>query len=145
VSASWLACMLTLDRWVPKWTPFFMLFWAPTDRYLRAWKPVPSCLQFDQQRPFSRFFSLLPTAAFSTIMARRKATAVHHGLSWHRQPRSAKLVGHQYGTLNTPTDGYAKGRNATSAPGTVRPLLRPRSRRQLGVESPTSSAGPSLG
>ena len=22
VSASWLACTLTLDRWVPKWTPF---------------------------------------------------------------------------------------------------------------------------
>jgi hypothetical protein len=31
----------------------------PTDRYLRAWKPVPSCLQFDQQRVHSRFFSLL--------------------------------------------------------------------------------------
>jgi hypothetical protein len=49
----------------------------PTDRYLRAWKPVPSCLQFDQQRVLSRFFSLLlplPTAAFSTIMAKRKAT-----------------------------------------------------------------------
>jgi hypothetical protein len=31
----------------------------PTDRYLRAWKPVPSCLQFDQQRVLSRFFSFL--------------------------------------------------------------------------------------
>jgi hypothetical protein len=31
----------------------------PTDRYLRAWKPVPSCLQFDQQRVLSHFFSLL--------------------------------------------------------------------------------------
>jgi hypothetical protein len=67
--------MLALDRWVPKWTPSFTLFWAPTDRYLRAWKPVLSCLQFDQQRVLSRFFSLLPTAAFSTIMAKRKATA----------------------------------------------------------------------
>jgi hypothetical protein len=54
----------------------------PIDRYLRAWKPVPSCLQFDQQRVLSRFSSLLlllllplPTAAFSTIMAKRKATA----------------------------------------------------------------------
>jgi hypothetical protein len=59
----------------------------PTDRYLRAWKPVPSCLQFDQQRMLSRFFSLLPpsflpplllplpAAPFSTIMAKRKATA----------------------------------------------------------------------
>ena len=48
----------------------------PTDRYLRAWKPVPSCLQFDQQRVLSRFFSLLPlpTAVYS-IMAKRKATA----------------------------------------------------------------------
>ena len=38
----------------------------PTDRCLRAWKPVPSCLLFDQQRVHSRFFSLflpLPTAA----------------------------------------------------------------------------------
>jgi hypothetical protein len=50
----------------------------PRDRYLRAWEPVPSCLQFDQQRVPSRFFSLLlplPTAVFSTIMAKRKATA----------------------------------------------------------------------
>jgi hypothetical protein len=50
----------------------------PTDRYLRTWKAVPSCLQFDQERVLSRFFSLLlplPTAAFSTIMAKRKATA----------------------------------------------------------------------
>jgi len=50
----------------------------PTDRYLKAWKPVPSCPQFDQQRVLSRFFSLLlplPTAAFSTIIAKRKATA----------------------------------------------------------------------
>jgi hypothetical protein len=40
--------------------------------------PVPPCLQFDQQHMLSRFFSLLfslPTAAFSTIMAKRKATA----------------------------------------------------------------------
>jgi hypothetical protein len=44
-----------------------------------------------------------------------------------------------------PTDGHVKGRNSTSAPGTVRPLLSPRSRRWLGVESPTSSGGPSLG
>ena len=81
MSASWLACAFTLDRWVPKWTPFLPLRLAlvdPADRYLRALKPVPSCLQFDQQRVLSRFFSLLlplPTAAFSTIMAKRKATA----------------------------------------------------------------------
>src|SRR5436305_9587183 len=37
----------------------------PTGRYLRAWKPVPSCLQFNQQRvlfplllPLSPSFSL---------------------------------------------------------------------------------------
>jgi hypothetical protein len=50
----------------------------PTDKYLRAWKPVPSCLKFDQQCLLSRFFSLLlplPTVAFSTTMAKRKATA----------------------------------------------------------------------
>jgi hypothetical protein len=34
-------------------------FVDPTDRYLRAWKPVPSCLQFNQQRVLSYFFSLL--------------------------------------------------------------------------------------
>ena len=50
-------------------------------RHLRAWKPVPSCLQFDQQRVLSRSFSLLPlpTAAFSTIMAKRKATTEELG------------------------------------------------------------------
>jgi hypothetical protein len=63
----------------PKWTPSFTLFWASTDRYLRAWKPVLSCLQFGQQRVLSCFFSLLPTAAFSTIMAKRKATAEELG------------------------------------------------------------------
>src|SRR5580692_9357693 len=63
MSASWLACTLTLDRWVPKWTPFLYAIFGlclalvdPTDRYLRAWKPVPSCLQFVQQRVLSRFF-----------------------------------------------------------------------------------------
>src|SRR5271155_5874799 len=57
--------------------PSLRYFEPPTDRYLRAWKPVPSCPQFDQQRMLSRFFSLLPlpTAAFSTIMAKRNATA----------------------------------------------------------------------
>jgi len=49
----------------------------PTDRYSRAWKPVPPCPQFDQLRVLSRSFSLLPLpmAAFSTIMAKRKAMA----------------------------------------------------------------------
>src|ERR1700733_2515838 len=75
----------------PKWTPFLCAIFGlppaqplrlalvdPTDRYLRAWKPAPSCLQFNQQRVLSHFSSLLlplPTAAFSTIMAKRKATA----------------------------------------------------------------------
>ena len=91
MSASWLACTLTLNLWVPKWTPSLRYFGLPpaqplrlalmdpTDRYLRAWKPVQSCLQFDQQRALSRFFSLFPTAAFPTIMARRKATAEELG------------------------------------------------------------------
>ena len=71
MSASWLACTLTLDRWVPKWIPFLYAIFGlrlalvdPTDRYLRAWKPVPSCLQFDQQRVLSRFF-LPPFPSFS--------------------------------------------------------------------------------
>jgi hypothetical protein len=39
----------------------------PTDRYLRAWKPVPSYLQFDQQRVLSRFFfSLLLSPSSSS-------------------------------------------------------------------------------
>ena len=90
MSASWLACSLTLDLWVPKMdslryailgsllrNPLRLALVDPTDRYLRAWKPIPSCLQFDQQRVLSRFFFLLPlpTAAFSTIIAKRKATA----------------------------------------------------------------------
>jgi hypothetical protein len=43
----------------------------PTDRYLKTWKPV------DQLRVLSRLFSPLPlrTAAFSTIIAKRKVTA----------------------------------------------------------------------
>jgi hypothetical protein len=46
----------------------------PTDRYSRTWQPVLPCPQFGQQRVLSRFFSLLLTAAFATIMAKRKAT-----------------------------------------------------------------------
>ena len=76
----------------------------PTDRYLRAWKPVPSCLQFDQQRVLSRSFSLLPlpTVAFSTIMAKRKATTEELGAraesngykrGAHREKDSARDIG----------------------------------------------------
>jgi hypothetical protein len=63
---------------LPPAQPLRLALMDPTDRYLRAWKPVPSCPQFNQQRVLSRFFSLLlplPTAVFSTIMAKRKATA----------------------------------------------------------------------
>jgi hypothetical protein len=63
---------------LPPAQPLRLTLVDPTDRYLRTWKPVPSCLQFDQQRVLSRFFCLLlplPTAAFSTIMAKRKVTA----------------------------------------------------------------------
>jgi len=39
----------------------------PTDKYLRAWKPIPSCLHFDQQRvPSSPSFSLFQRPPFST-------------------------------------------------------------------------------
>jgi hypothetical protein len=68
---------------LPPAQPLRLALVDPTDRYLRVWKPVPVCLQFDQQRVLSRFFlppspsfSLLlplPTAAF-TIMAKQKAT-----------------------------------------------------------------------
>jgi hypothetical protein len=90
VSASWLACTLTSidgsQNGLPSLRyfglsptqPLRLALMDPTDRYLRAWKPVPSCPQFDQQRVLSRFFSLLlplPMATFSTIMAKRKATA----------------------------------------------------------------------
>src|SRR5271163_2300889 len=70
---------------LPPAQPLRLALVDPTDRYLRAWKPVPSCLQFDQQRVLSRFFSVLlrPSPSFSlfhrpsssAIMENRKATA----------------------------------------------------------------------
>jgi hypothetical protein len=58
----------------------------PTGRYLRAWKPVPPCPQFDKQRVLSRFFSLLlplPTASSTTtIMANEKPQL----RSWKLEP-----------------------------------------------------------
>src|SRR5271156_5930444 len=45
---------------LPPTQPLRLALVDPTDRYLRAWKPVPSCLQFDQQSVLSRFFSLPP-------------------------------------------------------------------------------------
>src|ERR1700722_10660228 len=92
VSASWLPCTLTLDRWVPKWTPFLYAIFGlppaqplrlalvdPTDRYLRAWKPVPSCLQFDQQRVLSRFFSLFlpPPSSNGRLLHHHDETKSH--------------------------------------------------------------------
>ena len=68
----------------------------PTDRYSRVWKPV------DQLRVLSRFFSLLlplPTATFSTTMAKRKVTAEElearaesngHRRETHREKDSAR-------------------------------------------------------
>src|SRR5271155_4543111 len=49
---------------LPPAQPLRLALVDPTDRYLRAWKPVPSCLQFDQQRVLSRFF-LPPFPSFS--------------------------------------------------------------------------------
>src|SRR5947207_7761261 len=52
---------------LPPAQPLRLALVDPTDRYLRAWKAVPSCLQCDQQRVLSRFYSLLLpllTAAF---------------------------------------------------------------------------------
>ena len=66
----------------------------PTDKYLKAWKPVLSCPQVDQQQcVFSRFFSLLlplPTAAFSTIVLAnsRHCSATHRP---HPAPRVHSL------------------------------------------------------
>jgi hypothetical protein len=78
VSASWLACTLTSIygsqnglpslRYfgLPSAQPLRLALVDPTDRYLRAWKPVPPCLQFDQQRVLSHFFSaLLPLSPSS--------------------------------------------------------------------------------
>ena len=45
---------------LPPTQPLHLTLIDPTDRYLRAWKPVPSCPQFDQQPVLSRLFSLLP-------------------------------------------------------------------------------------
>src|SRR5947209_2460248 len=44
---------------LPPAQPLRLALVDPTDRYLGTWMPVPSCLQFDQQRMLSRFFSLL--------------------------------------------------------------------------------------
>jgi hypothetical protein len=44
---------------LPPAQPLRLALVDPTDRYLRAWKPVPPCLQFDQQRVLSHFFSVL--------------------------------------------------------------------------------------
>jgi hypothetical protein len=38
---------------------FVLPLWIRQTGYLRTWKPVPSCLQFDQQRVLSRIFLLL--------------------------------------------------------------------------------------
>ena len=43
---------------LPPAQPLRLALVDPTDRYLTVWKPVPSCLQFDQQR--LSFFLLLP-------------------------------------------------------------------------------------
>jgi hypothetical protein len=52
---------LLCNRFVPP-------LWIRQTGYLRAWKPVPSCLQFNQQRVLSRFFLLLllPSSSSST-------------------------------------------------------------------------------
>jgi hypothetical protein len=77
VSASWLACTLTSIygsqnglpslRYFghPPAQPLRLALVDPTDRYLRAWKSVPPCLQFDQQGVLSRFISLLPPSPSS--------------------------------------------------------------------------------
>jgi len=49
---------------LPPAQPLLLALADPTDRYLRVWKPVPVCLQFDQQRVLSRFF-LPPSPSFS--------------------------------------------------------------------------------
>ena len=44
---------------LPPAQPLRLALVDPTDRYLRAWKPAPPCLQFNQQRVLSPFSSLL--------------------------------------------------------------------------------------
>src|SRR5205085_8385218 len=51
---------------LPPAQPLRLALVDPTDRYLRAWKPVPPCLRFDQQRVLVHFFSaLLPLSPSS--------------------------------------------------------------------------------
>src|ERR1700733_13524738 len=80
---------------LPLAQPLRLALVDPTDRYLRAWKPVPPCLQFDQQRVFSRFSLLLPfpTAAFSIIIAKRNATAEE--LEARAEPNGYKRGAHR--------------------------------------------------
>jgi hypothetical protein len=42
-----------------------------------------------------------PTPGKNQLIYAQWVQAVHHGPLWYRQPRSAKLIGHQDGTLNT--------------------------------------------
>src|SRR5436309_1928709 len=65
---------------LPPAQPLRLALVDPTDRYLGAWKPVPSCQQFDQQCVLSRFFSLLlpPPSSNGHLLhhyGERKATA----------------------------------------------------------------------
>jgi hypothetical protein len=75
VSASWLACALTLDRWVLKWAPFFTLFWTPScatassrscgsDRQILKAVETPGapCSQFDTTRAFPLPFAPSPSS-----------------------------------------------------------------------------------
>ena len=97
---------LALDRWVPKWTSFlYAIFGLPsaqplrlalvdsTDRYLRAWKPVPSCLQFDQQRVLSRFF--LPSFPSFSLFQRPPSPSWRNEKlrlrSWELEPKPTAI------------------------------------------------------
>src|SRR5436305_1114458 len=61
----------------------------PTDRYLRAWKPVPSCLQFDQHRVLSRFFlPPFPSSLFQSPSWRNEKPRLR---SWELEPKPTAI------------------------------------------------------
>jgi hypothetical protein len=86
-----LRATLTLDRWVPKWTPFLYAILVSilrnrpcgSDRqYLRARKPVPSCLQC------SPSFSLFQRPPSSTINSETKKPRLR---SWKVEPNPTAI------------------------------------------------------
>jgi len=85
VSVSWLACTLTLDRWVPTWTAFFTLFWAPSCSTASSC-PCGSDRQILEgaEAPFRHACSLISNACFS-ISPSAALNVILYTYAWYRE------------------------------------------------------------